>query len=143
MRQFIINTDWRTTDEEITKFIADHNIQNASIKKMNSRKYYIFSKDTIYVYEGKHTYQPTKNIRKEGIVFGGLQEGSTGLIINNQNVLLNAVTYSVTINNESRKFDYLGEKFMIISDERIWNPNPQMTISFFDSAGNSIYKEDF
>lgn len=42
LRQFIINTDWRTTDEEITKFIADHNIQNASIKKNEFKKILYF-----------------------------------------------------------------------------------------------------
>lgn len=142
LKSFVTNSiDWEISDKELSEFITEHNIPNASIKKVHSNMYYIFGDDVIYVFKGKGDFKETKNIRKDDIVFGGLQRGSVGLNIINQDVLLNSKLYSVTINNETRNYEYRGEKYIVITDDRIWNPDPQMTISFYDSSGKTIYEE--
>ncbi|NMO96708.1 hypothetical protein [Paenibacillus lemnae] len=128
------------TNEDIAKFIKQHNIQDAYVKEADANKYFIFSKKRVFVYEGDK-YSETKDIVKNDITFGGLQKGNVGLMIENEDVLQDANMYTITIDQEPQYYEYSGEKYVIVQDERIWNPTPELTLRFTDRLGNILYEE--
>ena len=130
----------KITNEEISKFIKDHNIDPVVIKKLDNKKYYLFSGSNIYVYMGSNHYR--HSVRKQdrdGLTFGGLEKGSIGVSIKNSKVLKYGTKYSITIDNIEKTYVYAGDEFLVIIDERIWNPTPTFTVKFYDSNEKMIF----
>lgn len=131
--------------EKLNTFISEEGIEDSKIVKISDSKYYLFSNDnhTIYVYEGNQHSRITKGIPRDGIVFGGLQQGSFGLIVKNEDILNNVHKYVLNIDGESVTYNYNKEKYLVVQDARIWNPNPEVTITFLNKQGKEILKENF
>ncbi|GGF74027.1 hypothetical protein GCM10010912_19070 [Paenibacillus albidus] len=128
------------TEKELTAFIESQDLKHVSIQKLSDSVYYIFSEPRIFVYKGSSGYHASNSLEQDKILIGGLEKGSVGLIIRNTNILRNAKTYSVVIDQRNREYEYKGEKFLVIKDYRIWNPTPQMKIIFYNDNSEIIYE---
>ncbi|MBY0217924.1 hypothetical protein [Paenibacillus illinoisensis] len=131
------------TEESINEFIEKENLNQVSIQKLSNKEYYLFSPSQIYIYRGPdgYTKSPTSNIKN--ILIGGLQKGSVGLIVKNNEVLNQGRTYLVEIDGKSREYEYSGEKYLIIKDFRIWNPVPQIKIKFLNDQEEVIFETEY
>lgn len=137
------NTRDTITQKEINQFINSKDIEHVSIQKLSNNEYYFFSSPFIYIYRSSSDYVKSSGLIKEGIVIGGLQKGSIGLIINNSQVLRDAKTYSVMIDGKTREYEYGGEKYLIIKDYRIWNPTAQLKITFLSVENKKLFETDY
>ncbi|QUL57847.1 hypothetical protein KDC22_16015 [Paenibacillus tritici] len=137
------NTKEAVTQKEIDQFINSKDLEHVSIQKLNDQEYYIFSSPFVYIYRSASDYVKSSGLIKEGIVIGGLEKGSIGLIINNLQVLKDAKTYSVMIDGKTREYQYGGEKYLIIKDHRIWNPTAQLKITFLNIENNKVFETDY
>ncbi|ETT63018.1 hypothetical protein C173_22022 [Paenibacillus sp. FSL R7-277] len=131
------------TQQEIDQFINSKNLDHVSIQKLDNNEYYIFSSPYVYIYRNSSDYVKSTGLIKEGIVIGGLEKGSIGLIINNLQVLRDAKTYTVLIDGKTREYQYGGEKYLIIKDNRIWNPTAQLKITFLSIENKKIFETDY
>ncbi len=131
--------------ENLNTFIEKQNIQSPHIIRVSDSKYYLFSDETntIYVYEGNENSHTSHGVPRDGIIFGGREVGSFGLIIRNNDILQNASYYRLIIDGESKTYDYNRERYIVVQDNRIWNPVPQMTIEFLNKQEKVIVKENF
>lgn len=131
--------------EKLNSFIKQEEIQEPNIIKLNPFKYYIFSEktSTVYIYEGNENSHTTRSANRNGVVFGGLEKGSFGMIIKNKNILKDAHQYKVVIDGESKSYTYNKEKFLVVKDSKIWNPNPEIKIVFLDNKNKKILEETF
>ncbi|OAB34272.1 hypothetical protein PMSD_15000 [Paenibacillus macquariensis subsp. defensor] len=139
---YVYNRD-SISEKDINEFIEKENLKKVSVQKFSDEEYYIFSTPYIYVYRGPNEYNKSTASNRNNILFGGLQKGSIGLLINNYEVLKYSRTYSVVIDGKAREYEYKGEKYLIIRDYRIWNPTPQIKILFTDDRGEIIYETDY
>ncbi len=131
--------------ERLMAFIEKENVQDPVIIPISQSNYYIFSQTTnsIYTYEGNGNSHSSHAVPRNGIVFGGLEKGAFGLIINNQDILEQASQYRLTIDGKSKTYDYHREVYLVVQDSRIWNPVPQVTIEFLNDNGKRIAEETF
>ncbi|WP_322906995.1 hypothetical protein [Paenibacillus campi] len=140
------NNDTKSIQSEnINAFIQKEKIQDPNIVRISDSKYYLFSNksNSVYVYERNGNSHTSHSVPRNGIVFGGLEPGSFGLIIQNDNILKNASKYNLIIDGESKTYEYNHEIYLVVQDQRIWNPTPQVTIEFLDKQQNIILKESF
>ncbi|MNM19543.1 hypothetical protein D3C81_298530 [compost metagenome] len=131
------------TEKELNQFVNKENLKFVSIKRLNNSEAYIFSSPYIYIYRDSSNFSKSTVSIRNGISFGGLEKGSIGLIINNTEVLRNANTYCVVIDGKTREYEYLGEKYLIIEDYRIWNPTAQMKIQFLNDKNEKLFETDY
>lgn len=131
------------SEKNLNDFIENENLNHISIQKLSNKEYYIFSPSHIYIYRGPKDYNESMTTDRNGILIGGLQKGSLGLIINNLEVIKFGNTYSIVIDGKAREYQYNGEKYLIIKDFRIWNPRPEMKILFSNDKGEIIYNTDY
>ncbi len=82
-------------------------------------------------------------VPRDGVVFGGLEKGSFGLIIHNNDILQHGSYYKLIIDGESKTYDYNRETYLIMQDNRIWNPVPQVTIEFLSKQKKTLFKQTF
>ncbi|MFD1884768.1 hypothetical protein [Paenibacillus wenxiniae] len=131
--------------ENLNTFIEKQSIQNPNIIRVSDSKYYLFSDetDTIYVYEGNGNSHTSPGVPRDGIIFGGREVGSFGLIIRNNDILQNASYYKLIIDGESKTYDYNRDRYVVVQDNRIWNPVPQVTIEFLNTHKKTLLKQTF
>ncbi len=135
----------RVQPENLNAFIQKENILNPKIIRLIDSKSYLFSDEmnTIYVYEGNGNSKISYGVPRDGVVFGGLEKGSFGLIIHNIDILQHGSYYRLIIDGESKTYDYNRETYLIVQDNRIWNPVPQVTIEFLSKQKKTLFKQTF
>ncbi len=131
--------------EKLNAFIQKENVLNPKTIRLSDSKYYLFSDEmnTIYVYEGNGNSHTSRSTPRDGVVFGGLEKGSFGLIIHNNDILQHGSYYKLIIDGENKTYDYNRETYLIVQDNRIWNPVPQVTIEFLSKQKKTLFKQTF
>ncbi|MDP5275090.1 hypothetical protein [Chengkuizengella axinellae] len=147
----VLNTACNEGDidiQDVEQYIEGNNISSPVVKKLNDEMYYIFSDKRIDVYKGgSKANTSTGSLGPDGIMTGGYEKGSFGMIINNKEVLEKARYYTLTYNNEVRIYELDFEKdntYLIVQDERIFNPiNPDSILRFLDKDYNLLLNTNY
>ncbi|WP_336782829.1 hypothetical protein [Paenibacillus illinoisensis] len=127
---------------DVEAFIQDQNLDQVLIHQVDKSLYYIFGEDVIYAFKDKQHFSKSGYDHKGDVVFGGLTKGAMGLVINDPEIMKQANLYTLTIDGTTRKYNYGGEKYVVIADERIWNPSPQFQLSFYDAEGTELFHQE-
>lgn len=137
-----INANRSINNADVEAFIQDQNLDQVLIQQVDTSLYYIFGENVIYAFKGKQHFSKSGYDHKDDVVFGGIIKGSVGLVINDPEIMKQANLYTLTIDGTTRKYNYGGEKYLVIADERIWNPSPQFELSFYDAEGTELYHQE-
>lgn len=130
---------WGDKPYTIDDFVKDHDITDPYIVDLENRSY-IFNGNDIYVYRNESNYGHTGYSDLGGFGIGGQEKGSAGVVITNADLVENIKSYRVIVDGVVREYKRtdMNNRYLVISDERIWNPIRIFDLIFLDQEGREI-----
>ncbi|MEK0313904.1 hypothetical protein [Cohnella sp. 56] len=127
-------------DYNVEQFIKEKQIINPKIVALKDKSYIFSGENTIYVFRNKGDFEYFVGEPNKSFVIGGLEKGSVGIIIKNIEIAKNIKSYKVILDSigTDHELEYKEENNLVVLDERIWNPNPNFKIIFYNNLGEEI-----